>query len=477
MWAARRQLREVYAALDAAETYGAWSHAAEEHDRLTGADQWRADDESELYDAAALRGSLARLTRLRERGDGLALAAVMTEDLYRNLNDLVAPALYTTALAGTKHLVARYLDEVDACLRWLARTEIPGLSRADVLQRFESAWEVFGHSALLLSGGATLGFHHLGVCKALHDLDLLPHILSGASTGAMIAAGVCARDEAGLDRLFAETHELRLDGLKPVGPLRAAVARAVLDPEQLYAVLRHNIGDCTFAEAFARSGRSLAISVSPTRMRQKPRLLTWRTSPEVLVARAALASSALPGLFPPVELVARSRTGDDVPYIAGERWVDGSIYGDLPMRRLSRLFNVNHFVVSQTNPHVLPFVRHHGRSGMAPAVLGLASATIRRQGQLAADVGRRVTPGQGAGRWAERFHAMFAQEYGGDIDIHPEFSWKLYAKVVANPSRTDLKRFLRSGERAVWPRVAMIRAQTRLGRVFRECVEELRARG
>ncbi len=29
---------------------------------------------------------------------------------------------------------------------------------------------------------------------------------------------------------------------------------------------------------------------------------------------------------------------------------------DLPTARLSELFNVNHFVVSQTNPHAIPFM-------------------------------------------------------------------------------------------------------------------------
>ena len=30
---------------------------------------------------------------------------------------------------------------------------------------------------------------------------------------------------------------------------------------------------------------------------------------------------------------------------------DGSIENDLPMQQLSELFNVNHFIVSQVNPH------------------------------------------------------------------------------------------------------------------------------
>ena len=46
----------------------------------------------------------------------------------------------------------------------------------------------------------------------------------------------------------------------------------------------------------------------------------------------------------------------------------------------------------------------------------------------------------------------------------------MLGKLVANPSRDDLATFIREGERAVWPKLAMIRDQTRLGRVFRRCL-------
>ena len=31
------------------------------------------------------------------------------------------------------------------------------------------------------------------------------------------------------------------------------------------------------------------------------------------------------------------------------------------MQRLAELFNVNHFIVAQVNPHVSPFIRAHSR--------------------------------------------------------------------------------------------------------------------
>src|SRR5690606_2553277 len=62
------------------------------------------------------------------------------------------------------------------------------------------------------------------------------------------------------------------------------------------------------------------------------------------------------GIYPPVSLWAKNIDGERVPYIPGRKFVDGSIQDDLPVRRLARLFGVNHSIVSQTNPHVVPFL-------------------------------------------------------------------------------------------------------------------------
>lgn len=472
----RSSLRTALAELDAAESAEDWKSAADNVDRLTGAEEWRQQDESPYYDHRLLRAELLDLQRLRLAGEGHRLTEVLTASLYRHLADVAAPELYAVALGGTKTLVGAWLDQVEAALRWLARNSLPGITTAQKCARFEQSWRVFGRSALMLSGGATWGFHHLGVVKALFNAGLLPDILSGASTGAMIAGGVCSRNDKELRKLFDDPESMRLDGLRPVGWDVARAEGAWLDPAQLYAVLRNNIGDRTFADAFIHSGRALNIAVSPTRSRQKPRVLSHLTAPDVLVASAALASSALPGLFPAVVLEGRDPQGAIVPYMPNERWVDGSIYEDLPKLRLARHHNVNHFIVSQTNPHVLPFAHHRGQRGLTPAIAALVSTSARTQGAWAADLARRATrPGTGPLRQlADRSYALMSQDYHGDIDIHPEFHWSLFRKVVANPSREDLRAFIRSGERSTWPKLRMIEDQTRIGRVFKELVTNLK---
>lgn len=76
----------------------------------------------------------------------------------------------------------------------------------------------------------------------------------------------------------------------------------------------------------------------------------------MLIWTAAAASCAIPGVFAPVDLLAKGPDGVVRPYLSGGvKWSDGSVEMDLPMARLSELFNVNMFVVAQVNPHARLF--------------------------------------------------------------------------------------------------------------------------
>ena len=71
-----------------------------------------------------------------------------------------------------------------------------------------SVWKV----SLGAAGGAMFGLCHLGVVKALHLRGLLPRIIAGTATGALIAALVGVHTEGRIARfLGGEKH--RLDSL------------------------------------------------------------------------------------------------------------------------------------------------------------------------------------------------------------------------------------------------------------------------
>jgi len=81
------------------------------------------------------------------------------------------------------------------------------------------------------------------------------------------------------------------------------------------------------------------------------RLLNYLTAPNVLIWSAVCASCALPHIFGPVDLYCKDENNQITLYIPGsKKFVDGSIAADVPIKLLSEMFNVNQFIVSQTNP-------------------------------------------------------------------------------------------------------------------------------
>lgn len=60
------------------------------------------------------------------------------------------------------------------------------------------------------------------------------------------------------------------------------------------------------------------------------------------------------------------------------RYSDGSIENDLPMQQISELFNVNHFIVSQVNPHSSILSSLAVRTTVwSPVLFGLVAGYLR----------------------------------------------------------------------------------------------------
>jgi TAG lipase/steryl ester hydrolase/phospholipase A2/LPA acyltransferase len=469
------RIRHLRREMKQAETYRQWLAAAEALDAQEGNDVWRREDESPLYDSHLLRQHLEQMRVLRRDRQGRHLISVLRESLHRHLGEISNPALYHYAHAGTKRLISDFLDEAAKVMRLLCDLEIQGFSVVEKLRLFEQAYHNFGRSALILSGGISFGIYHLGVAKAMWSEGLLPKIISGSSMGAIVAAGICSRTEDELSVLFNEPDTIHCAALKLAKPWHALRDRHLLDQEQLAEHIRANVGHYTFRETFERTGRVLNITVSPTRTRQKPRVFNHLTAPHVLVDQSALASCAMPFGYPPVMLRERRRNGRVAGYVPTERWIDGSLQGDVPMLRLGRLHNVNHSIVSQANPHVLPFLPRPKAGGMI--ALGWQALSSIGQAQIASLLG--ISQHLVGGSWRpllNQAHAVTTQPYLGDISIQFPFTPTLYRKIVSNPDPEGLRLFTRLGEQATWPQMAIIRDQTLLARTFDEVIAKLRRR-
>ena len=325
----RARLVGLDRAMNNAASYREWYDAAVEHDRLSGAQDWREDDRCEWIHASELRASIARLRRMRRRGESWQLLNAFQDALFRHQGECAQPELYDVARAGTKRVIGEYLEELEQCFGYLLALKEPGVDDSFRLSQVKRVGRVYGRPALMLSGGALLGLFHFGVVKALFEQDLLPRTVSGSSMGSIIAAWACVHTDEELRTLFADPSRINREALGrlPVGKMRDQAA--LLDQAKLRRFLPTVLGNRKFSGALRHSRRILNITVSPLRKQQIPRLLNYLSAPEALVNSAVLASCAIPVAFRPVQLMAR-RGGKVEPWMKNERWIDGSVHTDLP---------------------------------------------------------------------------------------------------------------------------------------------------
>ena len=469
--------RDLEKALAQANSYAEWLSVAEALDTIDGLMAWRDQNASEFCHEKLMREHIQRMQTLRQANDLVALMALLQESVYRHTGELNNPALYQYARSGTKHIVTEYLDEVERVMRTLSEQTMTNISESQKLALFEQAARIYGSPALMLSGGAAFGIYHLGVIKALWEQKLLPQVLAGSSMGSIIAAAVCNKSDAELDLFFKEQLQtIHLDALRWRNFQDMRAQGTAMDERQLLEHILTNVGSVTFAEAYKRSGRILNITVSPTRTHQKPRVLNYLTAPDVLVEYAALASCAVPLLFPAVGLQARGADGRQVPYMSTEKWIDGAVHGDLPRERLARLHNVNQTIVSQANPHIIPFITHRNQRGVRAVSKQVLSSLIHVGSAELLDIGRHVMHKTPFNPMMTQAHAVASQSYVGDINIQFPFQPKTYLKVISNPTPQTLAHYIRLGERATWPQITMIRDMTRISRLFAECIAMIKQR-
>lgn len=471
--------KQLQSQLSQARTRAEWEAAAHKLDELDDLLAWREQANTDLLHTTLIEEHMNDMRLCREQGDTRALTRVLQESLYRHLGELANPDLYAVARTGTKYLVTRFLDEVERSMDFICDHPMAGATEEQKLQLFLQAEKVYGQPALMLSGGAAFGVFHLGVARALWEQDLLPDIIAGSSMGAIVAGTLCNRNEKELKRFFSHPEKLHTEAFRWLSVEQVWLRRHTMDQHQLLEHIRANVGSASFREAYRHSGRILNISVSPTRTRQKPRLLNQLSAPDVMIDSAILASCAVPAIYPPVILKARTLKRDadaEIEYMPTERWIDGSVHGDMPLMRLARLHNVNRTIVSQANPHVLPFISHHQRRGSF-ATLRQATAVFAH-GQVATmlELSRSSWTPALVRPFLEQAHALATQSYLGDINIQFPFRPLLYRKVLSNPDPEDMEAFIRMGERATWPQLAMIRDQTRISRTFSRCIARLRER-
>jgi len=232
--------------------------------------------------------------------------------------------------------------------------------------------------AIVLAGGAARGAYEVGVVQHIlgdvaRALGRPPplDIICGTSVGAINACALAASadDPAGrADRLVRHwlslriAHVLRFDSAEVFSLLRSLVGRGttrkggMLDPAGLQRIVAHSIHFGRIPENI-RAGLVSAVTVSTTHIasgkttvyidRAEPGLPDWGRDPTIAARRVhiqaphALASAAIPFLFPPVLL-------------DGEYHCDGGLRQNVPLSPARKLGASAMIVVSPKYESTLP---------------------------------------------------------------------------------------------------------------------------
>ncbi|MBI4933527.1 MAG: patatin-like phospholipase family protein [Actinobacteria bacterium] len=168
--------------------------------------------------------------------------------------------------------------------------------------------------AFVLPGGGALGSYQVGVLKALTGAGVHPDLLIGVSAGSVNAALYAWNsDDDGIQRLVDIWRSIRRRDLMRFQPHRMALAVAgrhpsFLDNRHGDRFLRHQLGVRRLEDAPVRlvivgtdlsSGEGVALTEGDT-------------------VTAVLASSAFPGVYPPV-------------HFQGRTFIDGGVVADVPL--------------------------------------------------------------------------------------------------------------------------------------------------
>jgi len=465
--------------LEKAKTWKTWKKAAEKLDSIDGKEDWKKREPCKLYDYKLIKRRLKLLRRCRQEEDMEALVHHIRSGLIRGLGGSLNPELYQKCLVGTKQLILDYQTEVCNCLKAIVAS--PNYSPEAKLSFFADGRYAYGKTALMLSGGGGLGIYHLGVTKTLYEQNLLPRIICGTSAGSFVAAMMATTPYKEIPKWFQRGY-IRyglFSGLEK-GSIYRKIKRFLsrgylMDIKILENFVRDNLGDITFKEAFDKTGIVLNITVSESSEYTDYRLLNYLTAPHVLIWSAALASSAIPYVFEPVELKCKNHKGEIVPYHPpGLKFIDGSIKADLPMQRLSEQFNVNAFIVSQTNAYAVPFMTPEDGGGQLGETIHFrAYRKIKRL--LLIELRTRVQQLNLLG-WCQRLTRVlniFTQEYRGTVTVWPIPSIKDYLNILQNPSDEDIQRCISKGMHRTFPKMNMLNSILLIEKCFEDCYLQL----
>ncbi|OLL24387.1 putative triacylglycerol lipase [Neolecta irregularis DAH-3] len=476
-------VKKLETALANSKTFEEWAQIAYTLDQILGKDLWRQNPTSSHYDYKLIAEKLRNLIDARVDGDVQTLIYILRSGLFRNLGNVSIKELFNKSFCGTKVLIEEYVQETCDALTFINNLHGPDLSAQAQLDFFHDTRQGFGLTAVVLHGGAMFGVFHLGVVKALYSRGLLPRIVTGTAVGAVVASLICIHTDQELPE-FLTSGGIDLTAFQKrsrAGAFHRKVKRFLQEGK---------IGRGT--DAYNRTRRVLNITVSSTGKHQVPTLLNFLTAPNVLIRSAASASNALSGLYEQSDLLCKDELGNIVPWCpAGEikwrNWTEANLSEDeSPYTRISELFNVNHFIVSQAWPYLAPFISPDIYQSDHPGKMAAAQNKITRL--LTMEVQHRVSQLDTLGLLPSATRRFLLDDTipGEKVTLVPNITLKVvffqiranaqdFQQLFENPTRESIDYWILKGEQSTWPAIALIRARLAIELTLDTLYTDLRA--
>lgn len=161
---------------------------------------------------------------------------------------------------------------------------------------------------LALGGGAVLGAAHVGVLKAIEELKIPIHAISGTSIGSLVASLYA------FGKGYSDVEKIALNiswsDISEFSPSRIGL----FSNKKMRAFLKKNIGEVTFEEA------RIPLSIVAANIANGQKVVLNKGA----IAPCVTASMAIPGIFRPVK-------------IEEQMLVDGGIVENVPISPLQAL--------------------------------------------------------------------------------------------------------------------------------------------
>ncbi|MFT7222422.1 MAG: TAG lipase/steryl ester hydrolase/phospholipase A2/LPA acyltransferase [Candidatus Azotimanducaceae bacterium] len=142
-------------------------------------------------------------------------------------------------------------------------------------------------------------------------------------------------------------------------------------------------------------------------------------------------------------------------------------------KRLARLYAVNHYIVSQANPVVLLMSAADANPLLPTPLKNIMRYSTREWLKSSEEFSRRYLRAvPDIGRAVSMFYSVVAQEYQGDINIAPSFTYFDPRKLLAQLTQEEMHMLMMEGQRATWPNLEQIRLSSQIGKTLDKILDE-----